>query len=82
MICPECREKKERGEGPFAPRVSAQAVLGILGVIAFAVFFLGFWLPGFLEMQERHREFERRNQEIRRNIDEGFKRGGPERPRP
>jgi len=60
MICPECQGKKDRGEGPFAWQITGQTVLAILGVIVAAVFFLGFWLPGFLDMKKKHREFDQR----------------------
>ena len=35
-------------------------VMAVAGAVLFAVFFFGFWLPGFLKVQEQHREFDQR----------------------
>jgi hypothetical protein len=33
--------------------------LAVFGVLAAAIFFFGFWLPGCLEVQQKQKEFER-----------------------
>lgn len=44
------------GGGPSGPGGAIAAIVGLAG---FAVFFFGFWLPGFLRMSERHDQFNR-----------------------
>jgi len=73
-ICPSCTKQKERGEGPFQFQLTAQHVVGVLGVIAFAIFFLIFWLPGWLEMGREHEKMKRRNEEFNRKFDEAWPR--------
>jgi hypothetical protein len=64
----------ERTLGEAANRyVSFQIVAGVVGLIIFLVFFLGFWLPGFLEVRRKHQEFDNQWQQIDKDID-AFKR--------
>jgi hypothetical protein len=42
----------------------------VLGVAVAAIFFFGFWLPGFLEMQKKHKEFERDWNRSRQEIEQ------------
>lgn len=71
-ICPACTKKKERGEGPFSFQISGQHVLGILGLIIAAIFFFGFWLPGWLEMGREHERMKKRHEEFNRKFDEDW----------
>ncbi len=61
--------------------------LGVLGLTVAAIFFFGFWLPGFLEvrkkheeMEQRHREFDRDWNKARQEQDEFRQKHFPDRP--
>lgn len=41
------------------------------GFLVFAIFFFGFWLPGFLEVREKHKEMEQRHQQFDRDWEKG-----------
>ena len=55
----------------------------VLGVLVFAIFFFGFWLPGFLDAQKRHEEFQREwnrppkdNDDFKKKFDEHWNQHG------
>ncbi len=44
------------GHGPSGPY---SWVGEVIGLIILAIFFFGFWLPGWQDMQRKHKEFDR-----------------------
>lgn len=40
LICPACRQQKERGEGPFRPRIPWAGVVAVLVFLGFGLFVL------------------------------------------
>lgn len=44
--------------------------LAVVGIAVAAIFFFGFWLPGFLEIRQKHQEMDKRHQEFDREWDQ------------
>jgi hypothetical protein len=43
--------------------------LAVVGVLIAAIFFFGFWLPGWIEMGQKQKEMEQRHKEFQREFD-------------